>query len=254
MKFIGIIPARYASTRFPGKPLADMLGKPMIQRVYERVVAALGPDNVAVATDDRRILEAVEAFGGRAVMTSETHRSGTDRCHEAYIRLGSDADVVINIQGDEPFIDPGQIRQLAGCFDETGEVEIATLIRPFPADGTIDELRDPNRPKVVVDNEGNALMFSRSVIPYLRGVDERLWPSSFGFHTHIGMYGYRAATLARLVALPPSPLETAESLEQLRWLSNGFRIRTAVSTAPTIGIDTPGDMARAIEYLKQNNL
>lgn len=254
MKFLGIIPARYASSRFPGKPLADMLGKPMIQRVYERAQMALGDDKVVVATDDRRIADAVAAFGGRAVMTSEAHRSGTDRCFEAYRNVASDADVVVNIQGDEPFIDPGQIRLLMNCFTEAPETSIATLVRPFGPDDSFETLANHNRPKVVVDNDGNALYFSRSVIPYVRNAAPDTWSADTTFYSHIGLYAYRADVLARIVTLQQSTLELAESLEQLRWLSNGYRIRTAVTNTATIGIDTPEDMANALDFLRNNPL
>ena len=247
MKFIGIIPARYASSRFPGKPLADIGGMTMIERVYRRASMAL--DEVAVATDDRRIADTVEAFGGRAIMTSPDHRSGTDRCYEAYCLSGSDADTVINIQGDEPFIAPSQIEALKGCFAMPG-TEIATLVRRFdPAHGW-DALFDPNTPKVVLDSDMHALYFSRSIIPYVRNHPWQEWIDSATFHTHVGLYGYRAATLARLVELPQSPLELVESLEQLRWLQAGYRIQAALTDEPTIGIDTPADLAAAIEYLK----
>lgn len=247
-KFIGIIPARYASTRFPGKPLADLGGLTVIERVYRRASTAL--PEVAVATDDLRIFEAVEAFGGKAVMTSTDHRSGTDRCREAYENLGSDADVVINIQGDEPFIDPSQLRQLMECFDDE-RVDIATLVRPFPADKAYEALENPNTPKVAVSPEMDALLFSRSVIPYIRGVEKHEWPSKHQFYTHIGLYAYRAVTLRKITRLPQSPLELAESLEQLRWLENGYRIRVAVSDCPTIGIDTPADLEAARRFLAE---
>lgn len=224
----------------------------MIERVYRRAETALGPDSVAVATDDRRIEEAVHGFGGRVVMTSPDHRSGTDRCYEAYCRLGSDAEVVINVQGDEPFIDPRQIRQLAGCFEDSA-VKIATLIRRFDPSSGSTALYNPNTPKVVVDNNMNALYFSRSVIPYVRGAEPCEWPDRADYYTHVGMYGYRAATLAEIVGLPQSPLELAESLEQLRWLSNGYLIRTAVTDSPTVGIDTPEDLERALGMLAAQN-
>lgn len=251
--FIGIIPARYASTRFPGKPLADLGGMTVIERVYRRASSAL--PEVAVATDDNRIFEAVEAFGGKAVMTSSHHRSGTDRCREAYENLGSTADVVINIQGDEPFIDPSQLRQLMGCFDDES-VGIATLVRPFPADKPFEALENPNSPKVAVSPAMDALLFSRSVIPYLRGVEKSDWPSRHQYYTHIGLYAYRADVLKEITSLPQSPLELAESLEQLRWLENGYRIRVAVSDCPTIGIDTPADLEAARRFLaeKEGNL
>lgn len=247
MKFIGIIPARYASTRFPGKPLAMLDGMTMIERVYRQVSEVL--DDVCVATDDERIAEAVKSFGGKAVMTSESHRSGTDRCMEAYRNINSDADVVINIQGDEPFIDPEQIRHIMRCFDYP-DTDIATLVRPFDAALTYEALENPNSPKVVFDEDMNALMFSRSVIPYLRGVDKELWPARHQFYTHIGMYAYRADVLAEITQLAQSSLELAESLEQLRWLQNGYVIKVGVSECQTIGIDTPADLEAAIEYLR----
>lgn len=250
MEFIALIPARYASTRFPGKPLALLGGMTVIERVYRQAQRALG-DKVAVATDDERIAKAVEEFGGRAVMTSTAHRSGTDRVREAYENLGSKADVIINIQGDEPFIDPSQIEALMKCFDDP-RTQIATLIRPFPQDGSVENLQNPNSPKVVVDDDGFAMYFSRSVIPYLRGVEPALWPSRHQYFTHIGIYAYRAEALSAITKLQPSPLEMAESLEQLRWLQAGYKIKTAISEITTIGIDTPADLARAEEYLLAN--
>lgn len=219
----------------------------MIERVYRRVSEAL--DEVWVATDDERIEQAVRSFGGRVVMTSAAHRSGTDRCREAYEKSGSRADVVINIQGDEPFIDPGQIEQIKGCFDDCN-TQIATLVRPFPTDGCYEALANVNTPKVVMDDDGFAMLFSRSVIPCLRGVEKELWPSSYQYHTHIGMYAYRAEVLDEITGLPQSGLELAESLEQLRWLQHGYRIKTAVSECPTIGIDTPADLEAAMAYLE----
>lgn len=249
MKFIGIIPARYASSRFPGKPLADLGGKPMIQRVYERVKGVL--DDVAVATDDNRIAEAVEAFGGRVVMTSTEHHSGTDRVREAADILGTDADVVINIQGDEPFIAPSQIEALKACFDNES-VDIASLARPFDPALGFDALFDPNLVKVVMGDKGNALYFSRSIIPYVRSVEWKHWLDKQQFYTHVGIYAYRREVLKAIASLPQAPLELAESLEQLRWLSAGYTIRMAVTTEPTIGIDTPADLEAAVEYLKQH--
>lgn len=246
MNFIGIIPARYASTRFPGKPLAMLGNKTVIEHVYSRASQVLA--DVAVATDDARIYDAVVAFGGRAVMTSDAHRSGTDRCCEAYANLKSDADVVINIQGDEPFIDPGQIQALMGCFD-IPDTQIATLVRPFDSAAGIQALENPNSPKVVLDNAGNAVYFSRSVIPYVRNFPKNEWPEKTRYYTHVGIYAYRADVLTQITRLPQSALEIAESLEQLRWLQNGFTIRTAVTTAPTIGIDTPADLERARAFL-----
>jgi len=248
MKTIGIIPARYASTRFPAKPLAVLGGKPVIQRVYEQVSGVL--DDVLVATDDERIFRAVEGFGGKVCMTSTSHRSGTDRIREAYENLGQPYDVVVNIQGDEPFIQASQIRTVVSCFDDPA-TQIATLVKPFePADGCA-ALFNVNSPKVVVDNEMRALYFSRSVIPYLRGVPQEDWLSRHTFYKHIGLYAYRSDTLLEITRLPQSSLELAESLEQLRWLQNGYVIKVGVSDVETIGIDTPEDLARAEEFLKQ---
>lgn len=246
MKFIGIIPARYASTRFPGKPLADMKGKYMIQRVYEQARKVL--DHVCVATDDDRIFNAVQSFGGEVVMTSAQHRSGTDRCFEAYRTLGGHEDVVINIQGDEPFIKPEQIESLIACFDSP-QIQIATLVRPFEASEGYEVLANPNSPKVVLNERHEALYFSRSVIPYLRGVEPAEWLARHTYYKHIGMYGYRADVLGQITCLPQSSLELAESLEQLRWLQNGYTIKVGITTQETIGIDTPADLEKAIALL-----
>lgn len=247
MEFIAIIPARYASTRFPGKPLADMKGKPMIRRVYEQVKKSV--DKVYVATDDMRIFDAVTSFGGRAVMTSADHKSGTDRCREAYEKIGAGEDVIINIQGDEPFIKPSQIEAIKSCFD-IDSTQIATLVRQFTPDEGFEALVNPNSPKVVLGKDNEALYFSRSVIPYIRGCEPHEWPGKGVFYKHIGMYAYRADILKQITALPQSPLEIAESLEQLRWLQNGYKIRAGVTTQETIGIDTPEDMAKALEFIK----
>lgn len=249
--YIGIIPARYASTRFPGKPLALVGGKPMIERVYERVSAVL--DEVIVATDDERIADAVAAFGGWCVMTSPLHRSGTDRCLEAYRKSGSSASVIINIQGDEPFIDRSQLQSLMASFEDES-VRLASLARPFDPARGYDALADPNSVKVVMDSQMNALYFSRSVIPYVRGAEHEMWPSQTAYHTHVGLYGYRAETLEEICSLPQSPLELAESLEQLRWLQAGYRVRMSLTSAPNFGIDTPVDLEAANEFLKYNTL
>ncbi|WP_283388273.1 3-deoxy-manno-octulosonate cytidylyltransferase [Barnesiella viscericola] len=246
MKFIGIIPARYASTRFPGKPLADMKGKYMIQRVYEQACKVL--DRVCVATDDERIFNAVQSFGGQVVMTSDRHRSGTDRCFEAYTNLGGGEEVVINIQGDEPFIKPEQIESLIACFDSP-QTQIATLVRPFEATEGYEALANPNSPKVVINERHEALYFSRSIIPYLRGVEPEQWLSRHVYYKHIGMYGYRADVLGEITRLPQSSLELAESLEQLRWLQNGYTVKVGITTQETIGIDTPADLQKAISLL-----
>lgn len=248
MKLIAIIPARYASSRFPGKPLAQLGGKPVIRRVYEQVTQVI-PEAV-VATDDERIARAVGAFGGRAVMTSAEHRSGTDRCWEAYRKLGAEYDVVINVQGDEPFIRPDQIETIMRCFDDPN-TQIATLVRPFTEEDGLAALENPNSPKVVLDAESHAIYFSRSVIPYLRGVDRSEWLARHTFYKHIGMYAFRVRALAEVTALPQSTLEKAESLEQLRWLENGYRIGVGLTRTETIGIDTPEDLAAAEEFLKR---
>lgn len=245
MKYIGIIPARYASTRFPGKPLAVLGGKTVIQRVYEQAVSVL--PEAYVATDDERIFSAVEAFGGRAVMTRTDHKSGTDRIQEAVEKIATDADVIINIQGDEPFIQPSQIETLMHLFDEP-ETQIGTLGKPFE---TVEAAKNPNSPKIVVDNRGFALYFSRSVIPYIRGVEESQWLGHYPFLKHLGVYAYRRKVLAEVTRLPQGWLEKAESLEQLRWLENGYRIRVGITTVETVGIDTPEDLARAEQFLAE---
>lgn len=246
-KFIGIIPARYASTRFPGKPLADMKGKPMIQRVYEQVGKVL--DKVCVATDDLRIMDAVKDFGGEVILTSDQHRSGTDRCYEAYTKAGKGYDIVINIQGDEPFIHPEQIEILKACFqDQT--VQIATLVKPFRADDDFETtLFNANTPKVVLNKNNEAMYFSRSIIPYYRGKHHQEWLANHTYYKHIGLYAYRADVLQEITQLPQSSLELAESLEQLRWLENGYRIKAGITQLETIGIDTPEDMEKALRFL-----
>ena len=247
MKFIAIIPARYASTRFPAKPLAMLGGKRVIERVYEQVAGVL--DDAVVATDDERIFDAVQAFGGKVEMTSTEHRSGTDRCWEAYCKQGGEFDVVVNVQGDEPFIQPSQLLALKSCFDNES-IDIATLVKPFAESDGLEALENPNSPKVVLDNEGRAVYFSRSVIPYLRGVERERWLAEHTFYKHIGIYGFRTDVLRAVTALPQSTLEKAESLEQLRWLENGYKIGVGISNVETIGIDTPEDLTRAEEWLR----
>lgn len=251
LKFFGVIPARYGSSRFPGKPLAVIGGKMMIQRVWERVISVL--EQAVVATDDERIYNAVKSFGGEVVMTSDKHCSGTDRCNEAYKKVCPDADVIVNIQGDEPFIDPNQIKQLMGCFDEP-DTEIATLILPFPKDGTFDQLKNPNRPKVLIDNKMRALYFSRSIIPYFRGQKEDDWAQMHQYYTHVGMYAYRSDILSKISEMPQGLLERAESLEQLRWIENGCVVRTAITHHQSMGIDTKYDLAAAEEYVRSMNI
>ena len=245
MKFIGIIPARYASTRFPGKPLAVLGGKTVIQRVYEQASSVL--EEAYVATDDARIFDAVEAFGGRAVMTRADHKSGTDRIEEAAEKIGTDADVIINVQGDEPFIQRSQIETLMQLFENT-ETQIGTLGKRFES---IDAALNPNSPKIVTDLQGFALYFSRSIIPFVRGQEQAVWLEKYPFLKHLGLYAYRREVLREVTKLPQSPLEIAESLEQLRWLENGYRIRVGLTDVETVGIDTPEDLQRAEEFLKE---
>jgi len=246
MKFVGIIPARYASTRFPGKPLAVLGGKTVIQRVYEQVEKSL--DTAYVATDDERIYEHVESFGGKVVMTSPKHKSGTDRIEEAYSKIGGDWDVVVNIQGDEPFIQQSQIATVCDCFSDPS-TQIATLGKPFES---MEAVKNPNSPKIVTDVNGFALYFSRSVIPFIRGYEEKDWLGRFPFLKHLGIYAYRADVLKEITQLSQSPLEIAESLEQLRWLQNGYRIRVGITNVETVGIDTPQDLERAEQYLQSH--
>ena len=243
MKFTAIIPARYQSSRFPGKPLAMLGGKPVIQRVYEQAVSVL--TEAYVATDDERIFKAVEAFGGRAVMTRADHQSGTDRIEEAAGKINTDADVIINIQGDEPFVQPSQIETLYHLFDDP-TTQIGTLGKRFES---MEAVMNPNSPKIVCDVNGFALYFSRSVIPFIRGVDSQEWLDRYPFLKHLGIYAYRREVLSEITRLPQSPLEKAESLEQLRWLQNGYRIRVGETTVETVGIDTPDDLRRAELFL-----
>lgn len=251
MKVLVLIPARYASTRFPGKPLAKICGKEMILRVCGQV-SRTGYE-LAVATDDSRIYDIVTEAGYRAVMTRADHPSGTDRLAEAYSKVGVDADVIVNVQGDEPFIDPAQIQSVVKLFEENPGTQLGTLARPYPKSGTYDGIADPNLVKLVMSEEGEALYFSRSVIPYVRGVDPEKWPSCVQYYTHIGIYAYTPKVLDEVVKIPRSPLEKTESLEQLRWLQNGYHIRVAVSDSPTVGIDTPADLEAAERFLKETN-
>ena len=249
--FVAIIPARFASTRFPGKPLAILGGKPVIQRVYEQAKKVF--ENVFVATDDDRIYDAVEQFGGKAIMTSPNHKSGTDRCYEAYQKCGIETDVVVNIQGDEPFIHQSQLLTIKELFLQP-ETDIATLVKPFASDTSFDVLSNPNSPKVVVDDNWNALYFSRSVIPYLRGKETETWASEHTYYKHIGLYAFRSDVLGKVTSLEQAPLEIAESLEQLRWLSAGYTIKVGKTNVETIGIDTPEDLAAAEKFLMDNKL
>jgi len=247
-QFAGIIPARYASLRFPGKPLAMIGNKPMIQRVYELARNIL--ELVYVATDDKRIFETVLNFGGKAIMTSPYHLSGTDRCAEAVSKINSETgtiiDIVINIQGDEPFIKSEQINLLMKCFsDET--VEIATLIRKVEPG---EDIFNPNQPKVILNSKGDALYFSRAAIPFIRDAEKSDWSKKHDYYKHIGLYAYRTEILKKITLLPRSALEISESLEQNRWIENGYRIRTAVTLWESLAIDTPADLEKAKVLLK----
>lgn len=238
MNIIGIIPARYGSTRFPGKPLAMIGEKTMIRRTYEQVMKS-SLDNVVVATDDRRIFDEVRNFGGRVVMTQAEHRSGTERCCEALGLVWGNFDAVINIQGDEPFIDPAMINRVADLIRQP-DVQLATLAKPIT---DVERLTSPNTVKVVFDNHGDALYFSRHPIPYVRGADPSQWLQVADYYQHIGLYAYKADTLRDISSMPVGRLEQAESLEQLRWLENGLRIRVAVVPCnDSIAIDTPDDL------------
>ena len=243
-RFVGIIPARYASTRFPGKPLAILGGKTVIERVYTQVADAL--DDAYVATDDTRIFDTVTGFGGKAVMTRTDHKSGTDRIEEAVEKIGGQWDVVVNVQGDEPFIQRSQIDTLCRCFDDE-DTQIATLGKPFDSMEAVD---NPNSPKIVTDLRGYALYFSRSVIPYVRGTEHDAWMGHYPYLKHLGIYAYRREVLEAVTQLPQSPLELAESLEQLRWLQHGYKIKVGTTDVETIGIDTPDDLARAEAFLQ----
>lgn len=242
-QFAGIIPARYASSRFPGKPLVMIGDKPMIRHVYEQASRAL--DIVYVATDDMRISDTVRSFGGKVVMTSPDHQSGTDRCAEALDLIvketGLSVDVVVNIQGDEPFIRPEQINLLTGCFSDKN-VEIATLVRKAGPD---EDIFNPNQPKVILDVKGNAIYFSRAAIPYIRDKEKKDWSHTHTYYKHIGLYAYKAETLKSITLMPRTRLEITESLEQNRWIENGIKIRTAVTDRESVCIDTPQDLEKA---------
>jgi 3-deoxy-manno-octulosonate cytidylyltransferase (CMP-KDO synthetase) len=243
---LGIIPARYASTRFPGKPLIDIQGKSMIQRVYEQAAKSKSLDKVVVATDDARIMEHVQSFGGEAVMTKEDHPSGTDRCWEAYQNLGQDFHYIINIQGDEPFIDPSQIDTLAAVLKD-GTTELATLIISVKDYAM---LADMGEVKVVLNTNMEALYFSRMIIPYIKGVSQEQWHEHHAYFRHVGMYAYRNDILEKVTRLSVSSLEKAESLEQLRWLENGFKIKCALTDFESHCIDTPEDVEKVLALLQ----
>jgi 3-deoxy-manno-octulosonate cytidylyltransferase (CMP-KDO synthetase) len=242
---LGVIPARYASSRFPGKPLVDILGKSMIQRVYEQAKKSSKLTDVVVATDDERISTHVKAFGGRVVMTEPNHPSGTDRCFEALKKSGKEYTYIINIQGDEPFIDPSQIDLLVGVCD--GKTELATLMIPVDSH---EVLFDTGEVKITLNNKHEALYFSREVIPHIKGVDRKDWHKHFPYYRHVGMYAYRADVLKQITTLAPSSLEKAESLEQLRWLENGFKIKLAITDFDSHCVDTPEDIEKVLRLMK----
>jgi 3-deoxy-manno-octulosonate cytidylyltransferase (CMP-KDO synthetase) len=245
MKVLGIIPARYGSSRFPGKPLVEIKGKSMIQRVYERSLKSDILNDVVVATDDERIYKHVLKFGGKAIMTSMDHQSGTDRCLEALEKTNEKYDVVINIQGDEPFIDPSQITDVANCFKDT-ETDIATLVKRVHH---VEELFNPSMVKVVINNKDQAMYFSRSVIPYLHEVPEEQWTQQYEFLEHVGIYGYTTKALREITQLPISSLEVHEKLEQLRWLENGYTIKVAYTNVDSEPIDTHEDLERILKRM-----
>lgn len=242
MKILGIIPARFASTRFPGKVLADINGKTMIRRVYEQTTKSSTLHKVIVATDDERVKEEAESFGAQVVLTKPEHPSGTDRCYEAYLKLDEKYDFIVNVQGDEPFIKPEQIDTLTGCLSQ--DSELATLIKKIDS---IDILSNPGNVKVVFNTQKEALYFSRHPIPYLRGVAENEWLDRQDFYEHVGLYAYRADILKKICSLPTSNLETAESLEQLRWLENGFKIKVQPTEWDSYCIETPEDLKHILE-------
>lgn len=243
LKIIGIIPARWGSTRFPGKPLAMINGKSMIQRVYEQVKKSTRLTEVVIATDDDRIIKVAKEFEGKAVITGNHHRSGTERCAEVvekYEAQGNYFDIAINIQGDEPFINPLQIDQLASCFVDE-EVEIATLIKKINSQ---EDLFNPNVVKAICNNRGDAIYFSREALPHLRNYEKKDWINHFNFYKHIGIYGYRTGVLMELIELSEGDLEKAESLEQLRWLENEYKITVRETEFESVAVDTPDDLSK----------
>lgn len=243
MKTLGIIPARYASTRFQGKPLVDIMGKPMIQWVYESAVQAM--DATIVATDDQRIVEVVESFGGRVIMTREDHTNGTSRVEEAYSNSKLEADIIVNIQGDEPMLAPDQLRDLVNCFEEG--VDMATLSTSI---SDVNDLEGGSNVFVVCDHLGDALYFSRFPIPFVRDIERKKWLEYYSFKKHIGLYAFRPAALQKFVELEESALERAESLEQNRWLENGGKLRVGNTNFKIYSVDTPKDLERVLQKMK----
>lgn len=247
MKILGIIPSRYQSSRFPGKPLIDIAGKSMIQRVYEQSSKSALINELIVATDDQRIFDHVESFGGNVMMTSESHTSGTDRCGEV-VEKYSDFDIVINIQGDEPLIRPDQLDELLTAF-KNSDVKLATLVKRM---SSIEDVLNPNRIKVVLDKDKNGVYFSRSPIPFIANRDKSEWLAKADFWKHIGIYAWRSDVLSKLIALPKTELEQQESLEQLRWIYNGFKIATVETQIETPNIDVPEDLKKVLSLLNKN--
>ncbi len=238
MKILGVIPSRYASSRFPGKPLVNIKGKPMVQHVYERAIQAKRLSEVVVATDDQRIYDAVMGFGGKVIMTSESCENGTDRCREVIEKHLPEYDVIINIQGDEPYVHPEQIDKLCSLF-ENENVRLGTLAKQTHS---ADDILNPSRVKVVIDKSMDALYFSRSPIPFLRGKDNNEWGKHHIYYKHLGLYGYRKEELLKYNQLKPSALEKAEALEQLKWLENGHKMRVGITEHDSYAIDTPEDL------------
>lgn len=245
MKILGIIPARYESSRFPGKPLIDIAGISMIRRVYEQTLKSTSLSKVVVATDDKRIYDHVKSFGAEAMMTSDKHLSGTDRCGEIALNY-PEFDILVNIQGDEPLIDPLQIDLLCTCFNKA-DTSIATLVKKVVSE---DELFNENTPKVIINKQLEAVYFSRSTIPFLRGIKHENWLSNHTFYKHIGIYAFRNRTLSEIIQLPVSTLEKAESLEQLRWIENGYKIQVAITELESQAIDTPEDLQKILTIIK----
>lgn len=251
MRTLAIIPSRYGSSRFPGKPLADIAGKSMVRRVYEQAQKAF--ENVCVATDDERIVAEVESFGGVAIMTSSAHQSGTDRCFEAYSKYRTmfpnrEIDIIMNIQGDEPLIDPVQLKSLEKAFTEKN-VYLGTMAKRIDNQ---EELFNPNSPKVIMDNNGYALYFSRQTIPYLRDCPKELWLTKHTYYKHIGLYAYKPEVLKAICSMERSPLEICESLEQLRWIENGLKIKVVETDSKTLAVDTPEDLEKIVRYIEKD--
>jgi 3-deoxy-manno-octulosonate cytidylyltransferase (CMP-KDO synthetase) len=245
MNVIGVIPARYDSSRFPGKPLVDIGGKSMIQRVYEQCSKSTSLNKLIVATDDQRIADHVKLFGGNVTLTSINHQSGTDRCAEVANNY-PEFDFLINIQGDEPMINPDQIDLLCKCF-ENPNASIATLVKKISSN---EELFNENTPKVILNKNNEAILFSRAAIPFIRGKAKENWIEYYTFYKHIGIYGFKTETLKNLNNLPVSALESAEALEQLRWIENGYRIHTAITDKESQAIDTPQDLEKLLKWIK----